>query len=153
MQLTIKQAVSYTGKSANTLRRLIKKYSLSTHEYSRYFSKKGGKYYIDRDFLKRHYDVAESAEEGKENTQLDLNLVEHLKEQNIELNARLKELTHVIAHQSKIIADKDEQLKLLTAPVEGEQGGKNEPTIPPFLLIAGGLILGLIIAAMAGLFG
>ena len=148
-QLTIKQAVNYTGKSANTLRRLTKKYSMGTHEYSRYFTKKGGKYYIDKEFLKKHYGVAEAEQE----TQLDLNLVQHLKEQNIELNARLKEMTHVVAHQSKIIADKDEQLKLLTAPVEGGNESKGEPMIPPFLLIAGGLILGLIIAAMAGLFG
>ena len=122
---------------------------MSTHEYSRYFTKKGGKYYIDKEFLKKHYGVAEAEQE----TQLDLNLVQHLKEQNIELNARLKEMTHVVAHQSKIIADKDEQLKLLTAPSESSKEANNELTIHPFLLIAGGLVLGLIIAAMAGIFG
>ena len=147
-QLTIKQAVSYTGKSENTLRRLLKKYSKTTHEYSKFFNKKGGKYYIDKDFLKRHYDVAE--EEQKQ--ELDLNIVTHLKEQNIELNARLKELTHVVAHQSQQLANKDEQIKLLSAPTDSKENGQE--VIKTFLpiLIAIGALLGLFIAAIMGAF-
>ena len=147
-QLTIKQAVNYTGKSENTLRRLLKKYSKTTHEYSKFFQKKGGKYYIDKDFLKRHYDVSEEEEQK----QLDLSIVTHLKEQNIELNARVKELTHVVAHQSQQLANKDEQIKLLSAPSNSQRNGQE--ILKTFLpiLIAIGALLGLMIAGIMGVF-
>lgn len=120
-QLTVKQAVAYTGKSANTIRRLIKKYSLGTHENAQYFHKRRGKHYIDKEFLKKLYNLPDGERKKTEETQLNFSLVEHLKEQNIELNARVKELTHVVAHQSQQLASKDEQLRLLsTAPDEPE---------------------------------
>ncbi len=143
-QLTIKQAVNYTGKSENTLRRLLKKYSKTTHEYSKFFHKKGGKYYIDKDFLKRHYDVAE----GDQQKELDLSIVTHLKEQNRELNTRLKELTHVVAHQSQQLANKDQQIKLLSAPRGGKENGREDMKTFLPILIAIGALLGLLIAAI-----
>ena len=118
-QLTVKQSVAYSGKSANTIRRLIKKYSLGTHENAQYFHKRGGKHYIDKEFLKKLYNIPDNEKKKSEETQLNFSLVEHLKEQNIELNARVKELTHVVAHQSQQMASKDEQLRLLsTVPNE-----------------------------------
>jgi len=147
-ELTIKQAVNYTGKSANTIRRLLKNYSKSTHEYSKFFRKKGGKYYIDKDFLKRHYDVAEGSEEESQQTALDLSIVSHLKEQNTELNARVKELTHVVAHQSQQLANKDEQIRLLSAPKEDIKNGQEVMKTFLPILVAIGALLGILIAAI-----
>lgn len=147
-QLTIKQAVNYTGKSENTLRRLLKKYSKTTHEYSKFFHKKSGKYYIDKDFLKRHYDVAEGEKEESQQTALDLSIVTHLKEQNTELNARVKELTHVVAHQSQQLANKDEQIRLLSAPKEDTKKGQEVMKTFLPLLIGIGVLLGLLIAVV-----
>lgn len=143
-QFTIKQAVNYTGKSENTLRRLLKNYSKTTHEYSKFFQKKGGKYYIDKDFLKRHYDIAEDEQQQ----QLDLSIVTHLKEQNIELNARVKELTHVVAHQSQQLANKDEQIKLLSAPADDKKNrqGVMKTFLP--ILMGIGVILGFSICIL-----
>ena len=146
-QLTIKQSVNYTGKSENTLRRLLKKYSNTTHEYSKFFQKKGGKYYIDKDFLKRHYDVAEDEQQQE----LGLSIVTHLKEQNIELNARLKELTHVVAHQSQQLANKDEQIRLLSSPDKPKENGQEVMKTFLPILIGIGALLGLILAIFLGL--
>ncbi len=151
-ELTIKQAINYTGKSANTIRRLLKNYSKSTHEYSKFFRKKGGKYYIDKDFLKRHYDVAEWSEEESEQTALDLSIVSHLKEQNTELNARVKELTHVVAHQSQQLANKDEQIRLLASSDKPKENGQEVMKTFLPILIGIGALLGLLIAVIIGVF-
>ena len=121
MKLTIKQSVDYTGKSANTIRRLLKKYSKTTHEYSRYFRKIGGKYYIDKAFLQKYYNIAEEKEDNQAETGLLPHFLEHLKQENMELHARVKELTHVVAHQSQQLASKDEQLRLLSAAPESTE--------------------------------
>lgn len=148
-QLTVKQSVAYSGKSENTIRRLIKKYSMSTHDNAQYFHKRGGKHYIDRDFLKKLYNVPDGEKKKTEETQLNFSLVEHLKEQNIELNARVKELTHVVAHQSQQLANKDEQLRLLSAaPTEPESSNTSTYFIVLMVVIAvviGTMIIGMIL--------
>ena len=69
---------------------------------------------------------------------------EHLKEQNIELNARVKELTHVVAHQSQQLANKDEQLRLLSvAPTEPESN--NTSTYFIILMVIVAIIIGTMI--------
>ena len=113
---------------------------MSTHENAQYFHKRGGKHYIDREFLKKLYNVSDGEKKKTEETQLNFSLVEHLKEQNIELNARVKELTHVVAHQSQQLAQKDEQLRLLsTAQAEPE---KNQLSL--YFILLGIAVLALL---------
>lgn len=115
------------------------------------FRKIKGKYYIQKEFLKEHYNIAEE----EPTRQLDLSLVNHLQEQNKELNARVKELTHVVAHQSQQLASKDEQIRLLTAPAQEYPltSGDEPPRLSSTLLIIVGMIIALLIAAMVGVFG
>lgn len=119
-KLTIKQAVQYTGKSEATIRRLIKKWSVSGHAYAKAVHKKKGKYYISEKVLKDHFDLGyyASLDEGENRNIEDItdHFIEHLRTENRELHARIKELTHLIAQQNKMISDKDGQLNALQAP-------------------------------------
>jgi len=57
----------------------------------------------------------------------------------------------VVAHQSQQLANKDEQIKLLSAPTDSKKGQEIMKTFLP-LLIAIGALLGLLIAAIMGVF-
>ena len=119
-KLTIKQAVQYTGKSEATIRRLVKKWSVPTHTYAKFVQKKKGKYYISERALKDHFELGYDAPPDKKNDQksgsITDHFIEHLRSENRELHARIKELTHLIAQQNKMISDKDGQLNVLRAP-------------------------------------
>ena len=118
-KLTIKQAVQYTGKSEATIRRLVKKWSVPSHAYAKFVQKKKGKYYISEQALKDHFEVDHDAHPEIENDQksggITNHFIEHLRTENRELHARIKELTHLVAQQNKMISDKDGLLNALEA--------------------------------------
>ena len=120
-KLTIKQAVQYTGKSEATIRRLVKKWSVPSHAYAKFVQKKKAKYYISEQALKDHFELDHDAQPETENDQkyggITGHFIEHLRNENRELHARIKELTHLVAQQNKMISDKDDKLNALQYPL------------------------------------
>lgn len=119
-KLTIKQAIKYTGKSEATIRRLVKKWSMPSHAYTKFVQKKKGKYYVSEKALKEHfdlgYDASSYATENSNKGGITDHFIEHLRTENRELHTRIKELTHIIAQQNKMISDKDDNFNGLQAP-------------------------------------
>lgn len=119
-KLTIKQAVQYTGKSEATIRRLVKKWSVPSHAYAKFVQKKKGKYYISEQALKDHFELGYDVHPETENDQKSGNItdhfIEHLRTENKQLHDRIKELTHLVAQQNKMLMQKDDKLNFLQAP-------------------------------------